>query len=134
MYKIGIIGGTDTNHTVKIKEFLFKVKKTFGNTASIFSGGNPTGIEYDVKKISLEFDLIYKEFNPSYTGHNMYSYLPESYFTKGKHVSHYMHRYEQMLFKIDRLLVGSSEKDSDWNLYKSVIRKAEKRNIPVVLI
>lgn len=134
MYKIGIIGGMETNYTTKVKDFLFKVKNTFGDTATIMSGGNSSGIEYDVKKYSLEFDLPYKEFNPSYTGHNAYSFLPKDYFGKGKHQSHYIHRYEQMLIRIDRLVVGSSEKDDDWKLYNTVAKKAERKNIPVVFI
>jgi len=134
MYRIGIIGGVDTNYTTKVKEFLFQVKKTFSDTATIFSGGNLTGIEYDVKKFSLEFDLPYKEFNPSYTGHNMYSFLPKEYFGKGKHPSHIPHRYQEMLIRTDRLVIGSAQSDLDWNLYDNIRKKAEKKNIPVVFI
>lgn len=134
MYRIAIIGGTDNDSTTKVKEFLFKVKKAFGDTATIFSGGNPTGIEYDVKKYALEFGLPYKEFNPSFTGHNVYSFLPMEYFGKGRHPSHYPHRYQEMLIRTDRLLIGSIESDQDWKLYDTVRKQAEKKNIPVVFI
>jgi len=134
MYKIAIIGGTEGNYTTKVKEFLFKVKKAFGDTATIFSGGNPTGIEYDTKKYALEFGLPYKEFNPSFSGHNVYSFLPREYFGKGRHPSHYPHRYQQMLMRTDKLIIGSSEADEDWKLYDTVRKGAEKNSIHVVLI
>lgn len=134
MYRIGIIGSSDGNYTTKIKDFLFKVKNTFGDTATILSGGNSTGVEYDVRKYSLEFDLKYKEFNPSYTGHNIYSFLPESYFGKRKHESHYLHRYQEMLVRIDKLIIGSNDTELDWKLYESIGKKAEKNGIQVVFI
>lgn len=134
MYRIAIIGGTDNDSTTKVKEFLFKVKKAFGETATIFSGGNPTGIEYAVKKYALEFGLTYKEFNPSFTGHNVYSFLPAEYFGKGRHPSHYPHRYQEMLIRTDKLLIGAVESDQDWKIYDAVRKNAEKKNIPVVFI
>jgi len=134
MYRIGIIGSTDGNYTTKIKDFLFKVKSTFGDTASIYGGGSESGIEYDAKKFALEFGLKYKEFNPSYTGHNVYSFLPEGYYGKGKHPSHYIHRYKEMLMRVDKLIIGASESEKDWKLFESVRKKAEKMNIGVVFV
>jgi hypothetical protein len=134
MYRIAVIGSTDGNYTAKVKEFLFKVKNTFGDTATILSGGNPTGIEYDAKKYALEFDLPYKEFNPSYTGWNIYSFLPQEYFGKRNHPSHYLHRYQEMLKRTDKLVIGANEKEADWKLYDSIRKKAEKRGIQVVFV
>jgi hypothetical protein len=134
MYKIGIVGSSDGNYTQKIRDFLFKVKSAFGDTATVFGGGSQSGIEYDAKKYALEFGLNYKEFNPSYTGHNVYSFLPESYFGKRKHESHYLHRYQELLLRVDKLIIGASDKELDWKLFEAVRKKAEKRGIEVVFV
>lgn len=134
MYKIGIIGSETCFKTTEVKDFLFKIKKAFGATATIYSGGNKSGIEHDVKKTCLLFELPYKEFNPAFTGHNLYSALPEDYYSKGWHCTHYIHRYEQMLFHIDRLVIGQQPDSKDSKIYLSIYRKAQKRGIKTVLI
>lgn len=134
MYNIGIIGPDTCFKTREIKEFLFKVKQTFGPSATIYSGGNKNGIESDVKKICLLFELPYREFNPAFTGHNLYSAMPEEYYSRGKHPTHYIHRYEQMLFKINKLIIGYQKDAQDFKLYETVKNKAEKRGIKTILI
>lgn len=134
MFRIAIIGSTTCFKTKEVKEFLFKVKTTFGKTATIISGGNSEGIERDVKKIAIEFELPYQEYNPSFTGKNLYSALSDEYYTKGFHPSHFSHRYECMLSKIDKLLIGESSDSKDWKLYQSIAKKAEKKGIPVIFI
>lgn len=134
MYKIGIIGPKTSFKTKELKDFLFKVKSTFGTTALIFSGGNEQGIEREVKKYSLEMGFNYKEFNPSYTGHNLYSYLDESYFGKNYHWSQLQHRYDEMLYRIDRLIIFKQEDDKEWKMYEQIYKKALKKNIKTMLI
>lgn len=133
--RISIIGSSNCiDKGKKVQDFLFKVKQQFGETATIFSGGNETGIEYEVKKYSLEFGLKYKEFNPSFTGQNLYSFLSEEYFGKGKHPSHYHHRYIELLKRTDRLVIGVDKDDSDWKLYESVFNKAGRMKVQTVFI
>lgn len=134
MYSIAIIGSKTCFKTKEVKEFLFKVKTTFGETATILSGGNGEGIERDVKKYALEFGLNYKEYNPAYTGKNLYSALSDEYYTKGYHGSHFLHRYEYMLSRTDRLVIGKSEDSKDWKLYETIFKKAEKKSIKTVFI
>lgn len=134
MFRIAIIGSKTCFKTKEVKEFIFKVKTTFGSTATIISGGNSEGIEREVKKFAIEFELPYQEYNPSFTGKNLYSALSDDYYTKGFHPSHFSHRYECMLFKIDKLLIGESQDSKDWKLYQSIAKKAEKKKIPTIFI
>lgn len=134
MYRIAIIGPTTCiEKTKNVKDFLFKVKQTFGDTATIISGGNLEGIEFDVKKYALQFGLSYKEFNPSFTGYNEHSALYESYYGKKFHSSHYRHRYDEMLKRIDRLVIGIDPK-SNHKLYFDVQKKSEKKGIKTVFL
>lgn len=134
MFRIAIIGSSTCFKTKEVKEFLFKVKSTFGKTATILSGGNSEGIEREVKKFAIEFELPYLEYNPSFTGKNLYSALSDEYYTKGFHPSHFSHRYECMLSKVDKLIIGDSPDSKDAKLYQSIGKKAEKKKIPVIFI
>lgn len=133
MYRIGIIGPKTCYKTREVKDLIYKIKQTYGNTATIVSGGNETGIERDAKKFALQFELPYQEFNPSFTGHNLYSAMEEGYYTKGYHSSHFIHRYSEMLKRIDRLVIGY-EAGENFKLYASVQKLAEKMKIKTVLL
>lgn len=134
MFRIAIIGSATCFKAQEVKEFLFKVKSTFGKTATIISGGNSEGIEREVKKFAIEFELPYQEFNPSFTGKNLYSALSDDYYTKGFHGSHFAHRYDCMLARIDKLIIGESPDSKDWKFYQTFAKKAEKKKIPVIFI
>ena len=134
MYRIAIIGPeTCVDKTRKVQEFLFKVKQTFGNTATIISGGNNEGIEKDVKKYALQFELPYLEYNPSFSGKNQFSALKDSYYGKKFHSSHYRHRYDEMLLRIDRLVIGI-EPESKHKLYFDIQKKSEKKGIKTIFL
>lgn len=135
MFKIAIIGSKScVDKTRAIKEFLFKVKTTYGSTATILSGGNESGIEKDVKKIALEFGLPYHEFNPAFSGKNSFSALSEEYYKKGFHPSHFQHRYECLLGKAERLIIGECQDAPDKKLYDGILKKAEKKGIKTMII
>lgn len=133
MYKIGIIGPETCQKTKEVKDLLFQIKQTFGDTATIVSGGNNIGIEKDVKKYCIYFELPYQEYNPSFAGKNQFSALDESYFNKKFHPSHFQHRYEMMLRHVDKLFIGY-EKGQNFKLYEQIQKKSEKKGIKVVLI
>jgi hypothetical protein len=134
MYKIAIIAPPDCYRESVVIEFMLKVKGTFGNTATILSGGNITGIEHLVKRRSLDYGMKYQEFNPSFTGHNMYSFLPGSYYGKKEHFTQYIHRYEAMLRYTERLVVVKQEDSRQWHIYEKILKKAEREGIKSVLI
>lgn len=135
MFKIAIIGSKScVDKTRQVKEFLFKVKSTYGSTATILSGGNESGVEKDVKKIALEFGLNYQEYNPSFTGKNSYSALSEDYYKKGFHPTHFQHRYDCLLSQAERLIICECNDAPDKKLYDGILKKAEKKGIKSVFI
>ena len=134
MEKIGIVGSKDYFSQRKVAEFIRKIHSQFGPTAIIMSGGNDQGAERWAKKYALEFNMQYQEYNPSFTGQRMYSAMPESYFGKGFHPSHFYDRYRILLNNVDKLIIfvhqsGKLESDLEY-LHKNAI----KRGIPHTII
>ncbi len=133
--KLAIIGSETCFRPKQVKEILFKIKQNFGKGCTIITGGNKSGIEYEVKKCCMLFELEYQEFNPSFTGWNVYSALSRDYYTKRKHFSHYSHRYDMMLrLGIDRIIIGEQLDAKDWKMYESIKKKCEKKQIKVIMI
>jgi len=134
MVKIGIIGPETCQKTKKVKELLFGLKKRYPEVA-IYSGGNKEGIEKDVKKYALQFEMDYSEFNPCYTGWNNYSFLPEGYFKKGFHFSQNTSRYYRLIEIADIIFVGYEPEYPKWNqIYKPLKNYAEKRKKQLIFI
>lgn len=133
MYKIAITGHPDYIKKSKIGKFIKKLKDEFGPTVTILSGGNEAGPEFWVKEFALDFNLIYKEYNPSYTGHNKYSAIYESYYGKKPHISHYYNRYSKMVSNSDKLVIFNSEKKFTSELIY-LIKCADKKNVPYIII
>lgn len=134
---IAIIGSKScVDKDKKVKDLIFNIKKTFGDSVTILSGGNEAGIEQVVKKASLEFEVKYKEYNPAFMGKNDYSAMYDSYYKKGFHPSHYLHRYTSMFKNIDRLIIGQCDDapDFDLKLYNNIKIAAEKKGIPTFII
>lgn len=132
--KIGIIGPETFFQPRKVKDLLFKLHTKFGSELIIYSGGNKTGIEYDVRKYSCEFEINYYEFNPSWTGFNMFSAMPETYYDKPEHFTQYLHRYDLMLRTINAVFIGWQPDDKLWKVYQNVIRSMSKKNIPYTFL
>ena len=134
MTKIAIIGPETCQKTKKVKELLFSIKKHYQNV-TIHSGGNRTGIEKDVKKYALQFEMDYSEFNPCYTGFNEYSFLPEKYFQKQYHPSQEISRYWMLIQKSDLIFVGYEPEYKLWNkIFKPLKSYAEKRKKQIIFI
>jgi hypothetical protein len=79
----------------------------------------------------LEFNI--KEYNASYTGHNLYSALPESYYGKNYHFSQLLHRMRLLAENCDYLVIMNNQKDLNPQL-KTAYNKINKLNKPVTII
>ena len=77
--KIAVIGNKEWQNKRKVQQVLSELKQKFKQELIIVSGGGSEGANYMVKKFALEFGISYQEYNPSYTGRNLYSTK-----TKGK--------------------------------------------------
>lgn len=93
-----------------ILEFIARLKKEFGPTCTVLGAGNEKGGDVYVRKYALLNGLPYREYNPSFMGHNMYSALEESYYGKRFHPTHQQHRYEMMIRNCDVVVFFTGDK------------------------
>lgn len=134
MNKIGVIGSTSFTNQTTIFNIFQSIKRKFGPYAVILSGGNDTGAEPIIKKFALELGFTYKEYNPSYTGHRMYSALPTQYYGKGYHQSHLTDRYKHLINDCDYLIIFIDKGSESSIDLKYAIQRAEKLNRKLVII
>jgi len=109
MSKVAIIGSTDWQNKRKVQETLQGLKTRFGSDLVVIGAGGPEGANYMVKKYSIEFGIEYREFNPSFTGSNLYSAMPESYYGKSYHFSQLHHRMKLIAQHCDYMMILASE-------------------------
>ena len=76
MIKVAVVGNKEWQNRRKIQEVLRNLKDKFGSDILVVGAGGSEGANHMVKKYSLEFGMKYQEYNPSYTGYNLYSALP----------------------------------------------------------
>ena len=107
--KIGVCGSPLYENKTKIKEAIFKLKKTFGDTLVVVSGGRTNGADKYIKKYSMEFDCKYKEFNPSHTKKNLYSMLHENAYGKPYSPRNFFIRNSLLVKYVDYMLVFVEE-------------------------
>ena len=74
--KVAIIGSKDWQSRRKIQEVISRLKQ-MDESVTILGQGGKEGAPLMVKKYALEFNMNYVEFNPSYTGRNLYSAIPD---------------------------------------------------------
>lgn len=130
--RIAIIGSRTYENKRKIKEMIYKLKQTFGEELEIVSGGSQNGADKYARKYSLEMGIKYVEFNPAHTSKNLYSALPESYYSKPYHVSQLFHRNELVAKYCDKMIAFRSEGKSSGTDH--AINMAVKHKKPVVVI
>ena len=80
--KIAVIGSRRYENKKKIKDFIFKIKREFGENTTIVSGGCKQGADRYAKKYALELGLQYEEYPPFHEVHNLYCTLPSSRYDK----------------------------------------------------
>ena len=80
--KIAIVGSRKYENRRKIKDFIFKIKKEYGDDTIIVSGGCKQGADRYAKKYALELGLQYEEYPPFHEVHNLYCTMPSSRFGK----------------------------------------------------
>tara|TARA_Y100000593_G_scaffold74290_1_gene136640 strand:+ start:3206 stop:3607 length:402 start_codon:yes stop_codon:yes gene_type:complete len=80
--KVAIVGSRRYENKNKIKDFIFKLKKEYGEKTKIVSGGCKEGADKYAKKYALELGLQYEEYPPFHEVHNLFCPLPESRYKK----------------------------------------------------
>jgi hypothetical protein len=96
------------------------------------AGGNE-GANSMVRKYTLEFGLRYEEYNPSFSGYNMYSAMPESYYGKPYHFSQLHHRMKLIAERCDYMMIMTNEDTLD-PVLKTAYNNVNKLKKPVVIL
>ena len=131
--RIGVIGNNEWQNKRKIQQALINLKQRFGDNLIIIGAGGSEGANFMIRKFSLEFGLKYEEYNASYTGHNLYSALPESYYGKKYHFSQLLHRMRLLAENCDYLVIMNNQKELNPQL-KTAYNKINKLKKPVTII
>ena len=133
MVRVAVIGNKEWQNKRKVQEILNQIRTQFGKDVIIISGGGTEGANYLVRKFALEFGMPYQEYNPSYTGRNLYSALPEAYYGKKYHFSQLLHRMRILAENCDYMIIMNNENDLNPQL-KTAYNKINKLEKPVVVI
>jgi hypothetical protein len=136
MTRIALIGSTGWQNRRKVQETLQKLKLQFNddlNELIIVGAGGNEGANSMIRKYSLEFGLRYEEYNPSFSGYNMYSAMPESYYGKPYHFSQLHHRMKLIAERCDYMMIMTNEDALD-PVLKTAYNNVNKLKKPVVIL
>ena len=132
MKLVAIIGNTNWQSRRKIQEILFNLKLQFNDDVTIVGAGGE-GANNMVRKAALEFGMQYEEYNPSFSGRNMYSAMPDSYYGKPYHFSQLHHRMKLIAQRCDHMLILTNEDTLD-PVLKTAFNNINKLKKPVVIL
>ena len=131
--KVGIVGSRRYENRKKIKDFIFELRKKFGNDLIVVSGGCKNGADKYAKKYALELDVQYEEYPPFHEIHNLYCVLPEILYGKPYRVSNYFVRNKQIAKNSD-MVVGFIPENIESSGTASTLKYAKKFNKKTLII
>ena len=133
MTKVAVIGSTGWQNKRKVQQTLQELKKRFPEDLMLIGAGGAEGANSMVRKYALEFGLQYEEYNPSFSGYNVYSAMPESYYGKPYHFSQLHHRMKLIAERCDYMMIMTNEMQLD-PVLQTAWSKTKKLNKPVVIL
>jgi len=133
MTRVAVIGNTSWQNKRKVQETLQMLKRKFGEELIVVGAGGNEGANSMVRKYALEFGLQYEEYNPSFSGYNIYSAMPESYYGKPYHFSQLHHRMKLIAERCDYMMILTNEMQLD-PVLQTAWTKTKKLNKPVVIL
>jgi hypothetical protein len=133
MTKVAVIGNTGWQNRRKIQQTLQELKQRFADELIIIGAGGTEGANSMVRKYAIEFAIEYKEYNPSFSGYNLYSAMPESYYGKAYHFSQLHHRMKLIAEQCDYMMILTNEDALD-PVLKTAYTNVNKLNKPVVIL
>jgi len=131
--KVALIGNTGWQNKRKVQETLQMLKRKFLDDLIVIGAGGNEGANSMVRKFALEFGIHYMEFNPSFSGYNLYSAMPESYYGKKYHFSQLHHRMKLIAEYCDYMMIMTNEEALD-PVLKTAYNNVNKLNKPVVIL
>jgi hypothetical protein len=133
MTRVAVIGNTNWQNKRKIQETLQKLRAKLEDDLIVVGAGGNEGANKMVKKYAIEFNIQYEEFNPSFSGYNIYSAMPESYYGKSYHFSQLHHRMKLIAQRCDYMMILTNEPKLD-PILETAFKQAKKLEKPVVLL
>ena len=133
MTRVAVIGNTSWQNKRKVQETLQMLKRKFGDELIVVGAGGNEGANSMIRKYALEFGLRYEEYNPSFSGYNIYSAMPESYYGKPYHFSQLHHRMKLIAERCDYMMILTNEMQLD-PVLQTAWTKTKKLNKPVVIL
>ena len=133
MNRVAVIGNTGWQNRRKVQDTLQQLKHRFGNELVVIGAGGQEGANSMVRKYTLEFGITYEEYNPSFSGYNMYSAMPESYYGKSYHFSQLHHRMKLIAERCDYMMIMTNEDALD-PVLKTAYTNINKLKKPVVIL
>lgn len=133
MKLVAIIGNTNWQNRRKVQETLQSLKQQFKDDVTIIGAGGAEGANSMVRKYALEFGMRYEEYNPSFSGRNIYSAMPESYYGKPYHFSQLHHRMKLIAEHCDYMMILTNEVSLD-PVLKTAYNNINKLKKPVVIL
>jgi hypothetical protein len=133
MNRVAVVGNTNWQNKRKVQETLQMLKRKFAEELIVVGAGGNEGANSMVRKYALEFGIDYEEYNPSFSGYNMYSAMPESYYGKPYHFSQLHHRMKLIAERCDYMMIMTNEMQLD-PVLQTAWTKSKKLNKPVVIL
>lgn len=132
--RIGIICSKSFDKISDIRRLMSKIKNDLGlHNCIIVSAAHSNG-DLEVKRQALKHELAYLEYNPAYTGKNMFSAEDLKYYEgKNWHFSQIIHRYQRLFFNVNKLFIFKKQKDTD-EILDMVTKKIPKKLKHSILI
>lgn len=124
--KIGITGSIKYNSKRTIKDIIFKLSQKFSKDDILIYGlAKKEGPDVWIKKFTLDFGLDYKEFNPVYENHNLYSVLPARMYGKKYTFGRTLHRNKMWADACEKFILFDSKVDThpEWLDVKKQVNK-----------
>jgi hypothetical protein len=133
MAKVAVIGSTGWQNKRKVQQTLQELKRKFGTDLTVIGAGGVEGANSMIRKYAIEFGIDYTEFNPSFSGYNLYSAMPESYYGKRYHFSQLHHRMKLIAERCDYMMIMTNDAALD-PVLKTAYTTQIKHNKPVVIL
>jgi predicted Rossmann-fold nucleotide-binding protein len=133
MTRVAVIGNMHWQNKRKIQETLQKLRAKLEDELIVVGAGGNEGANKMVKKYAIEFGMQYEEFNPSFSGYNMYSAMPESYYGKSYHFSQLHHRMKLIAERCDYMMILNNESKLD-PVLQTAYNNVKKLEKPVVIL
>lgn len=112
--RIGIICSEPFIKFSDIRKIIRRIYEDIGPTNCIILSAAHSLGDNHVKMEAIKHELTYLEYNPAYTGKNMFSAETHSYYAnKNWHYSQIMHRYQRLFQAADKLFIFRKINDSD---------------------